>query len=162
MRETAMQTPRSVRKEREEVRGSGDSPAARGGPHAAAGGWAQKRPRLWESPRWSSLWRTAACGKDSCWRSSWRADPRGRDPTLEQGKSVRSPPREESSPQGGRSGRDNVGRTDRNPHSHPPALLWGEEVEEESGPKLSLGRREGWGEGVFLRYGSISHYPTLI
>ena len=38
--------------------------------------------------------------------------------------------------------------------------LW-EEVEE-SGAKPSPGRREGWREGVFLRYGSISHYPTLI
>ena len=34
-------------------------------------------------------------GKDLCWRNSWRADPRERDPTLEQGKSVRSPPPEE-------------------------------------------------------------------
>ena len=34
-------------------------------------------------------------GKDSCWRSSWRADPHDRDPTLEQGKSVRSPPPKE-------------------------------------------------------------------
>jgi len=31
----------------------------------------------------------------------------------------------------------------------------------ETGLKLSLGRREGWGEGV-LRSGFISHYPTLI
>jgi len=31
----------------------------------------------------------------------------------------------------------------------------------EMGVKLSLGRREGWGEGV-LRSGFISHYPTLI
>ena len=43
----------------------------------------------------------------------------------------------------------------------PPALLRGEEVEE-SGAKLSPGRREGQREGVFLRYGSISHHPTLI
>ena len=34
-------------------------------------------------------------GKDLNWRKSWGADPRGRDPTLEQGKSVRSPPPEE-------------------------------------------------------------------
>ena len=34
-------------------------------------------------------------GKDLSWRNSWRADPRGRDPTLELGKSVRSPPPEE-------------------------------------------------------------------
>ena len=35
------------------------------------------------------------CGKDLSWRSSWRTDPHERDPTLEQGKSVRSPPSEE-------------------------------------------------------------------
>ena len=35
-----------------------------------------------------------ARGKDSCWRSLWRAVSRGRDPMLEQGKSVRSPPPE--------------------------------------------------------------------
>ena len=55
----------------------------------------EKAVTPWESPRWSSSWRTAVRGKDSRWRSSWRADPRGRDPTLEQGKSVRSPPPEE-------------------------------------------------------------------
>ena len=33
--------------------------------------------------------------KDLSWRNSWRAGPCGRDPTLEQGKSVRSPPPEE-------------------------------------------------------------------
>ena len=43
VRETTMQTPRSV-KEREEVHRSRDSPAARGGLHARAGGWAQRRP----------------------------------------------------------------------------------------------------------------------
>ena len=35
------------------------------------------------------------CGKDPHWRSSWRTVSHGRDPTLEQGKSVRSPPPEE-------------------------------------------------------------------
>ncbi|KAK4830312.1 hypothetical protein QYF61_009817 [Mycteria americana] len=34
-------------------------------------------------------------GKDSHWRSLWRTVSCGRDPTLEQGKSVRSPPSEE-------------------------------------------------------------------
>ncbi|KAK4823918.1 hypothetical protein QYF61_008304 [Mycteria americana] len=33
--------------------------------------------------------------EDSCWRSPWRTVSGGRDPTLEQGKSVRSPPPEE-------------------------------------------------------------------
>ena len=46
------------------------------------------------------------------------------------------------------------------PIPRPPAPLRGEEVEE-SGAKLSPGRREGWGEGV-LRFGFISHYPALI
>ena len=44
VRETAMQTPRSVKKEREEVHRSRDSPAAHGGPHAGAGGWARRKP----------------------------------------------------------------------------------------------------------------------
>ena len=55
----------------------------------------EKAVTPWESPRWSSLRRTAVRGKDLSWRNSWRADPRERDPTLEQGKSVRSPPPEE-------------------------------------------------------------------
>ena len=120
MRETTVQTPRRVKKEREEVRRSRDSPAAcgetAGCPPAAHGGlpgeqrfpcspwrtprrsrWLgpEKAVTPWESPRWSSLWRTATCGKDSRWRSSWRAEPHERDPTLEQGRSVRSPAPEE-------------------------------------------------------------------
>ena len=31
-------------------------------------------------------------GKEWCWRRSWRADPHERDATVEQEKSVRSPP----------------------------------------------------------------------
>ena len=34
-------------------------------------------------------------GKEWCWRRSWRVDPRERDATVEQEKSVRSPPPEE-------------------------------------------------------------------
>ena len=34
-------------------------------------------------------------GKEWCWRRSWRADPREKDATVEQEKSVRSPPPEE-------------------------------------------------------------------
>jgi len=45
------------------------------------------------------------------------------------------------------------------PVSHLPALLRG--GGRETGVKLSLGRREGWGEGV-LRSGFNSHYPPLI
>ena len=55
----------------------------------------EKAVTPWESPCWSSSWRTAARGKDLGWRSSWRADPHERNPMLEQGKSVRSPPPEE-------------------------------------------------------------------
>ena len=47
------------------------------------------------------------------------------------------------------------------PIPRPSAPLRGEEVEN-LGVKLSLGRREGWREGVFLSYSSISHHPTLI
>ena len=86
--------------------------------------------------------------KDLSWRNSWRADPRGRDPMLEQGKSVRSPPPVEGAAE------------TMSPFPSPCAAA-GEEVEV-SGAKLSPGSKDGWGEGVFLRYGSISHYPTLI
>ena len=128
MRGTTVQTPRSVKKEKEEVRQSRDSPAAHGEmagcPPAAHGGlmveqrfpcspWRTSRRSRWLCPKkaetpwkslcWSSSWKTAACAKDSHWKSPWRADPCGRDPILEQGKSVRSP-----SPRGGRSGGNNV------------------------------------------------------
>ena len=73
---------------------------------------------------------------------------------LEQGKSVRSPAHEE----------DEVAETmcdelTINPIPHPPAPLGG--LVENPGVKLCLGRREGWREGV-LRFGFISHYPTLV
>jgi len=75
--------------------------------------------------------------------------------TLGQGKSVRSPPPEE----------EGVAETTRgelttDPIPCPPAPL-GRGGGRETGLKLSLGRREGWGEGV-LRSSFISHYPTLI
>lgn len=40
---------------------------------------------------WMSLWRTSAPGKekDPCWRRLWRTDCCGKNPMLEQGKSVR-------------------------------------------------------------------------
>jgi len=68
---------------------------------------------------------------------------------------------EESSPWGERSGRDNVWSTDHNLHSPSPCTTWGGEEVGNSGVKLSLGRREGWGEGVW-RFAFISYYPTLI
>ena len=46
------------------------------------------------------------------------------------------------------------------PIPHPPVLLVGRR-QRKSGVKLSLGRREGWGEGV-LRFGFTSQYPVLI
>ena len=55
---------------------------------------------------------------------------------------------EELSPWGGRNSRDTVWWTDHSPHSLSPCTAEGEEVEN-SGVKFSLGRREGWGEGVF-------------
>jgi len=75
--------------------------------------------------------------------------------TLEQGKSVRSPPLEEEAV--AETTRDELTVT---PIPHPPAPLGGEGGRE-TGVKLSPGRREGWGEGV-LRSGFISHYPALI
>jgi len=66
----------------------------------------------------------------------------------------------ESSPWGEQSSRDNMWWTDWHPHSPSPWAAW-REGRRETGVKLSLGRREGWGEGVW-RSGFISHYPTLI
>ena len=74
---------------------------------------------------------------------------------LEQGKSVRSPPPEEEG--AAETTCDELTRTP----IPAPCAAGGEEVEE-SGAKLSLGRGEGWGERVLLRYGSISHHSTLI
>lgn len=45
-------------------------------------------------------------------------------------------------------------------HSLSPSFTWEREVEN-SGVKLSPGRREEWGEGA-LGFGFISRYPTLI
>lgn len=58
-----------------------------------------------------------------------------RDPTLEQGKSVR------------RKEQQRHDELTTNPHCSPPCTTGREEVEK-SGVKLSLGR-ERWGEGVF-------------
>jgi len=75
--------------------------------------------------------------------------------TLEQGQTVKSPPPEE----------EGVAETTCDQLTvtsipHPPALLGGGGGRE-MGVKLSLGRMEGWGEGV-LRSGFLSHYPTLM
>ncbi|GAB0186735.1 AN1-type zinc finger protein 5-like [Grus japonensis] len=59
-------------------------------------------------------------GKDSRWRSLWRTVSRGRDPMLEQGKSVRSPPPEEEG--AAETACDELTTT---PVPHPPVLLRG-------------------------------------
>ena len=75
---------------------------------------------------------------------------------LDQGKSVRSPPPEEEG-----EAETMCDELTATPVPRPPVALRGKEVED-SGAKLSPGRREGWGEGVFLRYGSTSHHPAQI
>jgi len=60
---------------------------------------------------------------------------------LEQGQSVRSPPPEEE-------GAAETTCGDCNPHSPSSHATRQKEVEN-SGEKLSLGRRQGWREGVF-------------
>ena len=54
---------------------------------------------------------------------------------------------------------DKVLLTDCNTYSPSPRVTQVKEAEE-LGVKLSLGRREGWGEGVIKVF--FSHYPTLI
>lgn len=59
---------------------------------------------LWKEPTVEEFVKTVACGKDSCWRSSWR------DSMLKQAKSI------DSYPEGGRSNSENVWCTEHNPH----------------------------------------------
>ena len=56
--------------------------------------------------------------------------------------------REESSPEGEGAAETTCDELTTTPIPCPPVPLAGEEVEN-LGVKLSLGRREGWGEGVF-------------
>ena len=74
---------------------------------------------------------------------------------LEQEQSVRSPAPEEEG-----AAETMCDELTVTPIPRPPALLGGGGGRE-TRVKLSQGRREGWGEGV-LRFGFISHYPTLI
>ena len=62
-----------------------------GGTQAGAACSWRTAPRE-RDPCWGSLWRAAACGKDSRWRISQGTVSHGRDLMLEQGQSVRSPP----------------------------------------------------------------------
>lgn len=72
-------------------------------------------------------------GNNSCWRSLWRTAFYGTDLTLEQRKSVRSPPSEEK-------GVTEICDKDQSPHPLSPCAAVGKK--RESGVKLSLGRRE--------------------
>ena len=76
---------------------------------------------------------------------------------LEQGKSVRSPPPEEEG-----AAETTCDELTATPIPRPPEPLQREEIEN-SRVKLSLGRKEGWGEGVlrFSFYFSLS-YSDLI
>jgi len=80
-------------------------------------------------------------GKDSQRRSLWRTVSHERDLTLEQGQRVRSPPPEEEGE--AEAACDELTTT---PIPCPPAPLGG--GGRETGVKLSLRRREGWGEGL--------------
>ena len=79
-------------------------------------------------------------GKDLSWRKPWGADPRERDPTLEPGKSARSPPAEEGAAE---TAWDALTAT---PIPAPGAA--GREEVEVSGAGLSPGGKEGRGQGV--------------
>jgi len=87
----------------------------------------------------------------------WRTVSRERDLTLEQGQSVRSPPPEEEG-----AAETTCDQLTKAPIPHPPAPPVVGGGGRETGVKLSLGRREGWREGLFLRFRFISHYPLLI
>ena len=102
----------------------------------------------WKGPTLGSSQRAAAHGKDSHWRSLWRTVSRERDLTLEQGKTVRSLP-----PEGQGAAETMCDELTITPIPHTPAPLGGGGGSE-TGVKLSLGRREGWGEAV-LRSGFI-------
>lgn len=100
-------------------------------------------------PHWSSLWRTAAWKKDPHWRSSQGTVSCGSDTTLEQRKSVRSPP-------------EGVAQTTcdeltRTPFPHPSVLLGEEEVEK---------GRWSWawegGSGFLISFFSSLSYSDLL
>jgi len=108
------------------------------GTHAGAACSWRTAPRG-KDPCWGSSSRAAACGKDSRWRSLWRTVSHERDLRLEQGKSVRSPHPEEE-----RVAETTCDELTAAPIPRPPVLLMGRG--RETGVKLSLGRREGWGK----------------
>jgi len=91
-------------------------------------------------PCWSSSWRSAAHGKDSHWSNLWRTVSHGRDPTLQLGKSVRSP-----SPKDEEVAETTCDELTTTHISCSPVLLAGRK-QRKSGVKLSLERRKGWGK----------------
>lgn len=94
------------------------------------------------NPHWSSWW-AAAFVKDRCWRSLWRPVFHGRDPTMGQWKSVRSPAPEEEAVAG-----TMCDEMTTDSISQIPAPLAGWKYRK-LGVKLSLGRREAWEERCF-------------
>lgn len=94
------------------------------------------------NPHWSSWW-AAAFVKDRCWRSLWRPVFHGRDPTMGQWKSVRSPAPEEEAVAG-----TMCDEMTTDSISQIPAPLAGWKYRK-LGVKLSLGRRETWEERCF-------------
>ena len=211
--EPTLQTPRSVKKEGEELLQALDSPAAHGEDHGEAGfapaarggpwwsrsppaahgrpcAWAGGCPKeavtpwraragagscqdLWphgeSSPHWSRFaGRPCDPVGDPCWSSLLLKDcTLWEGPTL--GQFVKScslwdrphagagAECEDSSPWGTRSSRDSVWWTDHNPHSLSPCAARGRR-QRKSGEKLSLGRMEGWEEGV-LRFNFYCSLP---
>ncbi|KAM9590886.1 uncharacterized protein ACIBXB_005926 [Morphnus guianensis] len=81
--------------------------------------------------------------------------PVGGTPRWSRGR-VRSPPSEEEG-----EAETTCDELTPTPIPCPPALQVGGGLVENPGVKLCPGRREGWREGV-LRFGFISHYPTLV
>ena len=95
-------------------------------------------------------WGTAPCGRDPRWGSLWRTVGRGRDPTLEQGKGVR---RKEQK-------RQHVMNWPQPAFHVPLHCLGGGGREFRSEVKPT--KKGGVGGEVFLRFGFISHYSTLM
>ena len=94
------------------------------------------------------------CGKDLSWSNSWRADPRERDPTLEQGKSVKSPPP-------GEGAAEPMWDELTAAPIPAPCTSRGEEVEV-SGAKLSPGRKEGQGKHCVVPRPALSGVPRAV
>lgn len=90
-------------------------------------------------PHWSTVRRTVAPGKDSCRRILWRT-------VLEQRKSLKR-----------KEGQKWRIMKCHKSHSPAPWTAGGEEVEN-FGVMLSLSRKKGWSEGVFIFF-LVSYYP---